>query len=1161
MNNRDKIVNSYVTIIEEELLNWGYVKGTSEYDKQLGITKEWLTQFEPNEISLAIQILQNIQYYDEKRIRTIIHKLSQKLSAVLPDISKSLFFPLGSSSSSSGGLHLYHYRKELNLSEDNFRLDNFKKYLKSNIDIVFFDDIIGSGKQATSFFNDSLAGQQSSFYYIALMGFEDGIQYILNNANFKSVIVGQCFTSQDCAFSDDSIIFGEKKTEIKQLCQKYGDKLFPSHPLGYNNTQALIVLPHTVPNNTLPIIWAGDNNEGRRSSLLWTPLFQRNKPKSSNKKISAITISPQIELKERIVELYYNAGFDVCKIEDTFLIVNYVNNNYSHRIYVNLIFQQNDDAIQKYINSVLNEYQCETPSLIQFWFLSDASQVIRQLLCEFEKKLNINILIEKGTNSIDSYTHSIDSFRKYIINALSLLVENDLLDEYSARISKSNHFLVDRHTEQITLKSDCSSNFYIIGLSFCGKTQLLKNIIREYSNQQYFTFWHTIISNDNVIQYRTFLMSFGYFFKHIYADSRLNIYIQKYGCGISNELLSLISLLIKHYKPIIVIDDIHKCSSSNIDLLQILFLFIREVECRVYMAGWFNIFNNSANIQANIRYLTLNGLSYDYLDQIIQKNIGCSKIDIAKEIELRYSGLPGYAELVSQDTNLAKLCSTNLYFNSFIEHLTRDEQIVLFLLGYVSVPIRIVYFEGQNLLKSLYALAYKKLVREEGEFFSVHDTYRLFISSYAVDNEIFTSILLVAQSIIMQNYRAALDLINICLSKSKYYDAYNILTLGFDTIIHNQAYPELLKYLQQIENNVTESNWDVLYRKIILLERVNEYDLCISYILMINDELEKQDIKKYVHCLYVYFRCLYFTNQYDNIIRGYLDNAEIIFKVANRKILCQVFLLIGRVFYIRGDISTASIIYILAYQYAYGDKVLEAKTIYRIGMIEYANGLINESISTFSHLLNADINLTPKRRSYIYNKLARSYLAIENIVDCRNNNNESLKIKKIYHDERGLIFCKKLQAETLLYENRIPEAVTLLDEAKELSIKLSLDKEAVSINLVLIHIYLKYSIIPVDDIVPILKECIHICKEEKLLSELKIIANIYEVYHPNLQYHNISVLYNNIRKSIQNDSDEILNLCGNKLSSLSLQWIELFKCGHCISSHMLQLSGLMNERK
>ena len=70
---------------------------------------------------------------------------------------------------------------------------------------------------------------------------------------------------------------------IREFCYSYGEKLFSTynrdnhleetHPLGYNNSQALIVFAYNPPNNTLPIIWSSKN---------WKPLY----PRISQQKIS-----------------------------------------------------------------------------------------------------------------------------------------------------------------------------------------------------------------------------------------------------------------------------------------------------------------------------------------------------------------------------------------------------------------------------------------------------------------------------------------------------------------------------------------------------------------------------------------------------------------------------------------------------------------------------------------------------------------------------------------------------------------------------------------------------------------------------------------------------------------------------------------------------------
>ena len=64
---------------------------------------------------------------------------------------------------------------------------------------------------------------------------------------------------------------------VREFCYKYGINLFRKydyknkidkpHPLGFLNSQSLIIFAHSVPNNTVPIIWSQKNK--------WHPLFPR----------------------------------------------------------------------------------------------------------------------------------------------------------------------------------------------------------------------------------------------------------------------------------------------------------------------------------------------------------------------------------------------------------------------------------------------------------------------------------------------------------------------------------------------------------------------------------------------------------------------------------------------------------------------------------------------------------------------------------------------------------------------------------------------------------------------------------------------------------------------------------------------------------------------
>jgi orotate phosphoribosyltransferase-like protein len=331
MGPKEKLIERYRPNIEDVLTNWAFVPNSPERNIKLAEIIAWIKNFKPSEIEYAIKIMESIQYYDDNSIRSIIGNLSCKVQAIFGDELKDvLFFPLGNSSASSGSMYLYQYRKELRLSENNFKQDGFEKYLSKNTNIVFFDDIIGSGNQATTFFNEHLSNKPAKCYYFSLLGLQDGISKINKEAGFEATIVGEILTDEQMAFSENSCVFtGKERDIIKPICEKYGDQLFKKYPLGYDDTQALIVFPHNTPNNTLPIIWASNDNETSTAKILWSPLWNRKKTQNKNpqKTKGAFTDS--------------NSFFDIVT-KECYMIREKIS-SYTHNIEV--IEEQNSDSI------------------------------------------------------------------------------------------------------------------------------------------------------------------------------------------------------------------------------------------------------------------------------------------------------------------------------------------------------------------------------------------------------------------------------------------------------------------------------------------------------------------------------------------------------------------------------------------------------------------------------------------------------------------------------------------------------------------------------------------------------------------------------------------------------------------------------------------------
>ena len=86
-----------------------------------------------------------------------------------------------------------------------------------------------------------------------------------------SVTVHICdpLDEHDKAFSEASRSFPEQTSRLraKDVAYEYGVRLLPDAPLGYGDTQAIVVFENKIPNNCPPILW--------KTTKSWTPLFAR----------------------------------------------------------------------------------------------------------------------------------------------------------------------------------------------------------------------------------------------------------------------------------------------------------------------------------------------------------------------------------------------------------------------------------------------------------------------------------------------------------------------------------------------------------------------------------------------------------------------------------------------------------------------------------------------------------------------------------------------------------------------------------------------------------------------------------------------------------------------------------------------------------------------
>jgi len=243
----------------------------------------WLDNFEEIDKKEALIVLNNFEFFS---IKDIIKGFDYGLLNILKDLSPIRnihLIPLGKIGKSGGAMAYYlkktptfSYNKEIEFIEEN----NFPT-LTDGCTIVIVDDFAGTGNSIIEFYNQIKPNLPNNHNVYALtIVYMEKAKINLEKNNIQ--IVG---SERMPAFAPRGSVFGyyPRMIETRDFCFRYGNMLYPEHkykekktvqhPLGYLNTQALIGFEHSIPNNTLPILWADCRIKG--TNEYWTPLFPR----------------------------------------------------------------------------------------------------------------------------------------------------------------------------------------------------------------------------------------------------------------------------------------------------------------------------------------------------------------------------------------------------------------------------------------------------------------------------------------------------------------------------------------------------------------------------------------------------------------------------------------------------------------------------------------------------------------------------------------------------------------------------------------------------------------------------------------------------------------------------------------------------------------------
>jgi len=292
---RDRLINEedFVQSKElSELINkWGTYKGDKVNEDSV---RSWLSQFGDNTNQrLAFNILKGLRFYNYSFIRESLEasfNIAQK--GIKSQIKKGdktrkdIIVSYLDEPAKSGAHYAKLFADENKVFHKNVvTKENILSSLEINKDktgaLIFIDDFIGTGKSITTFLNELLEDanlvnyinhNNIIVYIIAVSGYasaKDSLLKKIKKINDFNIHICDVLDESNRAFSENNDLFKSSGERLKanDLAFKFGERLEKNHPLGYSDSQSLVVFERSCPNNTLPIIW--------KENKKWSPLFRR----------------------------------------------------------------------------------------------------------------------------------------------------------------------------------------------------------------------------------------------------------------------------------------------------------------------------------------------------------------------------------------------------------------------------------------------------------------------------------------------------------------------------------------------------------------------------------------------------------------------------------------------------------------------------------------------------------------------------------------------------------------------------------------------------------------------------------------------------------------------------------------------------------------------
>lgn len=254
---------------------WGDDSKTANFSNKLG---KFLSQLGENrEVGqILLELVKHYNYYSRAKVNEIFEEFHDIIS------NKECFNPNGTVYSvieddkkmNSSNTLFEEFRLHFDIpSEFGHRIDNLNIEDMDYIDnLIFFDDIIGTGKTVKDFFEKNREKLSKVNNYIFCIEVMNEALSMLNeffkNENINCKII---YYKVSMKAFDEGIIFSSN-TKQKELALRTFEESLWNHGneniMGYNNSQAIISFFRNTPNNTISSFWCNRKQ--------WNGLFPRN---------------------------------------------------------------------------------------------------------------------------------------------------------------------------------------------------------------------------------------------------------------------------------------------------------------------------------------------------------------------------------------------------------------------------------------------------------------------------------------------------------------------------------------------------------------------------------------------------------------------------------------------------------------------------------------------------------------------------------------------------------------------------------------------------------------------------------------------------------------------------------------------------------------------